>query len=34
MSMRGEAKDTTRKDDDIGKKKRGRAIASKSKGLL
>jgi hypothetical protein len=33
MSMRGEAKDTTRKDDDIGKKKRGRAT-SKSKGLL
>jgi hypothetical protein len=29
MSMRGEAEDNTRKDDDIGKKKRGRAVTTK-----
>jgi hypothetical protein len=32
MSMRGEVEITTRKDDDIGKKKRGRAMTTKSKG--
>ena len=32
MSMRGETKDNTRKEDYIGKKKRGRAVALKSKG--
>jgi hypothetical protein len=31
MSMRGEAEDNTRKYDDIGKKKRGRAVTTKSK---
>ena len=30
--MRGEAKDVSRKEDDIAKKKRGRAVATKSKG--
>jgi hypothetical protein len=29
MSMRGEAEDVSRKDDDIGKKKRGRPTATK-----
>ena len=32
MSMRGEAEDVSRIEDDIGKKKRGRAMATKSKG--
>ena len=32
MSMRGEAKNTTRKDDDICKNKTNRAVALKSKG--
>ena len=32
LSMRGHAEDVTRKEDDIGKKKRGRTIATKSKG--
>ena len=31
MSMRGEAEDTIRKDDDIGKKKKDRTVATKSK---
>ena len=31
MDMRGEAKDVTRKENDIGKKKRGRAMVTKSK---
>jgi hypothetical protein len=31
MSMRGEAEDNIRKYDDIGKKKRGRAVTTKSK---
>ena len=33
VSIRGEIKDTSKKDDDIGKKKRGKAVATKSKGL-
>jgi hypothetical protein len=33
MSMRGEAKNITMKDDDIGKKMRSRAVATKSKGV-
>ena len=32
MSMRGETEDVNRKEDQIGKKKRGRAMATKSKG--
>ena len=32
VSIRGEAESTSRKYDDIGKKKRGRAVATKSKG--
>ena len=32
VSIRGEAEDTSRKNDDIGKKKRGRAVATKSRG--
>jgi hypothetical protein len=32
VSMRGEAEDVSRKEDDIGKKKRGRVVATKSKG--
>ena len=32
VSIRGEAEDSSKKDDDIGKKKRGRAVATKSKG--
>ena len=32
MSMRGKTEDVSRKDDDIGKKKRGRAVTTKSKG--
>ena len=31
MSMKREAEDNTRKDDDIGKKKRGRAVTTKLK---
>ena len=31
MSMKEEAEDNTRKNDDIGKKKRGRAVTTKSK---
>jgi hypothetical protein len=30
--MSGNAEETTRKDDDIGKRKRCRAVATKSKG--
>ena len=33
MSMREEAEDVSRKEDEIGKKKRGRAVATKSKGV-
>ena len=32
VNIRGKTTDTSRKDDNIGKKKRGRAIATKSKG--
>ena len=31
MSMRGEAEDVSRKEDDIGMKKRGRVVATKPK---
>jgi hypothetical protein len=33
MSMRGEVEDVTRKEYDIGKKKRGKAVATKLKRI-